>query len=99
MTWIALLVAVFNGFKTFFSLLLDFLVAAFNAFKTCSSAMLAVVSGLGMILTKNYSAGASDFLQALTIIFGGVSVVGLKQDVAKLSGSGQGGTSQPAKTS
>jgi hypothetical protein len=50
-----------------------------------SPAILAIVSGLGMILTKNYSGGLSEILQALTIVFGGASVVGLRNAVDSLT--------------
>ena len=75
------------------ALLLDLI----NAYKAHSSVILAVVSGLGMILTKNYAGGISEIFQALTLIFGGASVVGLRQAVSKLSASGQGGAGQAAK--
>lgn len=60
-----------------------------NGYKTYSSVILTIVSGLGMILTKNYVGGASEIFQALTLIFGGASVVGLRHAVAKLSDSRQ----------
>jgi hypothetical protein len=37
-----------------------------------------------MILTKNYAGGFSEVFQALTLIFGGTTVVGLRHAVAKL---------------
>jgi hypothetical protein len=74
-----------------------FLLAAINGYKTYSAVILAVASGLGMILTKNYSGGVSDILQALTLVFGGASVAGLRSAVGKVSGPGQGGASQPAQ--
>jgi hypothetical protein len=55
-----------------------------NGYKTYSSVILAVVSGLGMILAKNYSQGISQILQASTLIFSGTSVVGLRHAVAKV---------------
>jgi hypothetical protein len=55
-----------------------------NGYKTYASAILAVVSGLGMILTKNYAGGFSEVFQALTLIFGGTTIVGLRHAVAKL---------------
>jgi len=60
------------------------LLVLINGYKTYSSAILAVVSGLGMILSKNYQGGFSDIFQALTLIFGGTTVVGLRHAVAKL---------------
>jgi hypothetical protein len=69
------------------------LLAALNFYKTHSSVILAIASGLAMILTKNYGGGISEIFQALALIFGGASVVGLGQAVAQLSASVQGGTS------
>jgi hypothetical protein len=74
------------------ALLLDLI----NGYKAHSSVILAVVSGLGMILTKNYAGGISEIFQALTLIFGGASVVGLRQAVSKLSNASEGGPSQAA---
>lgn len=73
------------------------LLGLINGYKTYSSVILAIVSGLGMILTKNYGGGASEILQALTLVFGGASVVGLRHAVAKLLTPGQGGPGQAAK--
>jgi hypothetical protein len=66
-----------------------FLLALINGYKTYASAILAIASGLGMILTKDYSGGVSEIFQALTLIFGGTSVVGLRHAVAKVSSSGE----------
>jgi hypothetical protein len=71
----------------FATVLLDII----NDYKTYASPILAVVSGLGMILTQNYAGGVSDIFQALTLIFGGTSVVGLRHAVSKLENSGEVG--------
>jgi hypothetical protein len=55
-----------------------------NGYKTYSAAILTVVTGVGAILSKNYGQGATDILQALTLIFGGATVVGLRHAVAKV---------------
>jgi hypothetical protein len=55
-----------------------------NGYKTYAAVSLAIVSGLGAILTKNQSGGVTDFLQALTLVFVGVSVVGLRHAVSKV---------------
>jgi hypothetical protein len=55
-----------------------------NGYKTYSAAILTIVTGVGAILSKNYSQGVADILQALTLIFGGASVVGLRHAVAKV---------------
>ena len=55
-----------------------------NGYKTYSSAILTVVTGIGAILSKNYSQGVADILQAMTLIFGGTTVVGLRHAVAKV---------------
>ena len=53
-----------------------------NDYKTHSATILAIATGVGAILSKNYSQGAADILQALTLVFGGASVVGLRHAVA-----------------
>jgi hypothetical protein len=73
------------------------LLGLINGYKTYSSVILAVVSGLGMILTKNYSGGVSEIFQALTVVFGGASVVGLRHAVSKVSTPGEGDSGQAAK--
>lgn len=55
-----------------------------NGYKTYSAAILTVVTGIGAILSKNYSQGVTDILQALTLVFGSASVVGLRHAVAKV---------------
>ena len=42
-----------------------------NGYKTYSAAILTIVTGVGAILSKNYSQGVADIMQALTVIFGG----------------------------
>jgi hypothetical protein len=66
----------------------SFLLELINGYKTYASVILAVVSGLGMILSKNYSQGVSEIFQALTLAFGGASVVGLRHAVAKVHAEG-----------
>jgi hypothetical protein len=61
------------------------LLAQINGYKTYASAILAIVSGLGMILTKDHGGGLSAVFQALTVFFSGTSVVGLRHAVAKLA--------------
>ena len=55
-----------------------------NGYKTYSSAILAVVSGLGLVLAQNYSGGVTQIFQALLLLFGGASVVGMRHAIAKL---------------
>ncbi len=55
-----------------------------NGYKTYSAVILTVVSGIGMLLSKNYSEGISTIFQALTLLFGGASVAGLRHAVAKV---------------
>jgi hypothetical protein len=55
-----------------------------NGYKTYSAAILTIVTGIGAIVSKNYSQGAADIMQALTLIFGGTAVVGLRHAVAKV---------------
>jgi hypothetical protein len=61
-----------------------FLLTLLNGYKTYASVILAVVSGLGMILSKNYSGGAAEIFQALTLVFSGASVVSLRHAVSKV---------------
>ena len=55
-----------------------------NGYKTYSAAILTVVTGVGAILSKHYSQGITEILQALMLIFGSASVVGLRHAVAKV---------------
>jgi hypothetical protein len=55
-----------------------------NGYKTYSAAILTIVTGIGAILSKNYSLGVTDILQALTLIFGGATVVAMRHAVAKV---------------
>jgi hypothetical protein len=55
-----------------------------NGYKTYASAILAVASGLGMILAKNYEGGVAEILQALTVVFSGATVVSLRHAVSKV---------------
>ena len=55
-----------------------------NGYKTYSAAILTIVTGVGAILSKNYSQGIADIMQALTLVFGGATVVGLRHAVAKV---------------
>ena len=54
-------------------------------YKTYAATILAVVSGLGLILSKNYSAGAQQILQALLVIFSGATAVSMRLDVGKVA--------------
>jgi hypothetical protein len=64
--------------------LVPLLLSLVNGYKTYASVILAVVSGVGMILTKNYGGGVAEIFQALTLVFGGASVVGLRHAVSKV---------------
>jgi hypothetical protein len=55
-----------------------------NGYKTYSAAILTIVTGVGAILSKDYSQGVADIMQALTLIFGGAAVVGLRHAVGKV---------------
>jgi hypothetical protein len=55
-----------------------------NGYKTYSAAILMVVTGVGAILSKNYSEGTKEILQALTLIFGATAVVGMRHAVEKV---------------
>jgi hypothetical protein len=64
---------------------LKILLSASNGYKTYSAAILATLSGLGMILTKTHCAGVAQILHALMIIFGAASLAGLRHAVAKVA--------------
>lgn len=55
-----------------------------SGYKTYASVILAIISGLGMILSKNYSGGLSQIFQSLLLIFGGASVASVRHAVAKV---------------
>jgi hypothetical protein len=65
--------------------LVPILLTLISGYKTYASVILAVVSGLGMILSKNYGGGVAEICQALTLVFGGASVVGLRHAVSKMT--------------
>jgi hypothetical protein len=67
----------------------SFVLNLINGYKTYASVILAIVSGLGMILTKNYAEGIPEVFQALTLLFGGTSIVGLRHAVSKATNSGE----------
>ncbi len=54
-------------------------------YKTYASVIMAVVSGLGLILAKNYSAGIEQILQALLVVFSGATAVSMRLDVGKVA--------------
>jgi len=64
--------------------LVPFLLSLINGYKTYASVILTIVSGLGMILSKNYDGGITEIFQALTVVFGGASLVGLRHAVSKV---------------
>ncbi len=53
--------------------------------RALSPIVLAVLSGLGMILTKSLGWGVSEIFQALSIVFSGVSAFIIKKSMAELS--------------
>jgi hypothetical protein len=59
------------------------LLQAVSLLKAHPSTILAIVSGIGMILSKNYSEGASQIFQALLVLFGGSTVVGLQSSLTR----------------
>ncbi|AMV37351.1 hypothetical protein [Planctomyces sp. SH-PL62] len=46
-------------------------------YKTYAAVAAAVVSGIGMILSKNYDQGLETIFQAMLVLFSGASAVGL----------------------
>lgn len=68
-------------------------------YKTYSPVLLAIGSGLGMILTKGLGGGIPELFQILSVVFGGASLVGLRTALARLESLFQGGsTPAPAPT-
>ncbi len=63
-----------------------------NGYKTYASVILAIVSGLGLILAQNYAGGLTQIFQALLLVFGGASVVSMRHAVAKLDAKVQSRT-------
>ena len=61
--------------------LLSIVISLINGYKTYASVILTIVSGLGMILSKQYSDGISQVFQVLVILFGGASVASLRHDM------------------
>jgi hypothetical protein len=55
-----------------------------NGYKTYASVILAIVSGLGLVLSKNYTGGLTQIFQSLLILFGGASIAGMRHAVAKV---------------
>jgi hypothetical protein len=55
-----------------------------NGYKTYASVFMAIASGIGMILSKNYSEGLTQIFQALLLLFGGASVASVRHAVAKV---------------
>jgi hypothetical protein len=60
-----------------------------DGYKTYASVILTIVSGLGMILSKDYGEGLEQVLQGLVVIFGGASVASLRHAVSKVEGQSQ----------
>jgi hypothetical protein len=65
--------------------ILSILLKLINGYKTYASVILTIVSGLGMILSKQYSEGISQVFQGLVILFGGASVASLRHDIVSPS--------------
>ena len=58
------------------------LLGAINGYKTYASVILAIVTGLGLIVSKDYGPGTTDTLQALLVLFSGASIASLRHAVA-----------------
>ncbi len=57
----------------------------FGEVRALSPIALAVLSGLGMILTKSLGWGISELFQALSIVFSGLSAFVIKKSMIELS--------------
>jgi hypothetical protein len=62
-----------------------------DGYKTYASVILTIVSGVGMILSKNYGEGLNQVFQGLTVIFGGASVASVRHAVSKVEAQSQQG--------
>jgi hypothetical protein len=62
---------------------ISILLSVINGYKTYASVILAIVTGVGLILSKDYAPGITDILQALLVVFGGASIASLRHAVAK----------------
>src|SRR5262245_17658461 len=65
-----------------------FLLKLIDGYKTYASVILTIVSGLGMILSKNYGEGLNQVFQGLTVIFGGASVASVRHSLSKVEAQG-----------
>jgi len=54
-----------------------------NGYKTYGSVILAIATGLGLILSKDYGRAITDILQAALLVFSGASVASVRHAVAK----------------
>jgi len=64
--------------------LVAILLRLIDGYKTYASVILAVVSGIGMILSKDYGEGLNQIFQALLVVSGGASVASMRHAVAKM---------------
>jgi hypothetical protein len=55
-----------------------------NGYKTYAATILAVACGVGRILARPYNYDLADFLQALSLIFGGIAVMGMRHSISKV---------------
>jgi hypothetical protein len=62
-----------------------------NGYKTYASVILMIISGLGMILSKQYGEGLSEIFQALMVLFSGASVASLRHDLVSVPVEQHGG--------
>jgi hypothetical protein len=65
------------------SIVVSTLLGVINGYKTYASVILAIATGIGLILSKDYGPGITDILQALLVVFSGASVASLRHAVAK----------------
>jgi hypothetical protein len=56
---------------------------AINGYKTYVSVILAIVTGMSLILSKDYGPVITNILRALLVMFSGASVASLRHAVAK----------------
>lgn len=60
------------------------LVQLVKDYKAISPVLLAIGSGLGMVVTKGLGYGIPELLQILSIVFGGASLVNLRTALARI---------------
>jgi hypothetical protein len=65
--------------------IISFLLSTLDGYKTYLFATLAVLCGLIRLISNDHCGEVSETFEALMLVFGGVSIVGLRHAVAKVA--------------